>query len=140
VGVAIVLALRFWAAEMDSHNDSRHVAEQLVALPGNVPSEVIFVDAAPYRGVAFYLGSEVEQVSLSAHLAEGLGIETVQEEMHNGEPDRIWLVPIALADQFQSIAMADKSWKIRSVGEISTDQPHVAFIVENSHESGANSK
>jgi 4-amino-4-deoxy-L-arabinose transferase len=130
LGVALVLAVRLAAAAMDSDNDSRRVARQIKALPDAVATELVFVDVAPYRGIAFYLGAEVEQVALSQDLAKTLGIETVHEEMHNGESDRIWLVPIPLVNQFQSIAKADNLWEVSSLGEISTDQPLMVFILQ----------
>lgn len=130
VGVALVLALRIAAAGISSHNDSRTVAGQIVALPGDVPSEVIFVESAPYRGIALYLGSEVEQVALSRESAGRLGIETVHEELHNGETDRIWLVPLALADEFRSRAYAVGIRRVRFLGEVETDQQLVAFALQ----------
>jgi 4-amino-4-deoxy-L-arabinose transferase len=130
VGFALVLALRIAAAGITSHNDSRTVAGQIVALPGDVPSEVIFVESAPYRGIAFYLGCEVEQTALSRESAGRLGIETVHEELHNGETDRMWLVPVPLADKFRAVANADGVRRVRFLGEVATDQQLVAFVLQ----------
>jgi hypothetical protein len=105
------------------------VAGQIVALPGDVPSEVIFVESAPYRGIAFYLGCEVEQTALSRESAGRLGIETVHEELHNGETDRMWLVPVPLADKFRAVANADGVGRVRFLGEVETDQQLVAFVL-----------
>jgi 4-amino-4-deoxy-L-arabinose transferase len=129
VSVAMILSLRMAAAEVYSNHDSRFVARQIAALPGYLPREVIFVDAAPYRGVAFYLGIEVEQVSLSVTSAKRLGVETVDQELEDDETDRLWLVPVPLADRFRALATVRGVRELAILGEIVTDQPEVALML-----------
>jgi hypothetical protein len=127
VSVAMILALRIVAAEIYSDHNSRSVAGQIAALPGDLPSEVIFVDAAPYRGVAFYLGIEVEQVSLSMESAKPLGVETVDQELADDETDRLWLVPMPLADRFRTLATVQGISELTVLGKVVTDQSEVAL-------------
>ena len=129
-GATIVLTLRLSAAAMYSDNNSRHAADQIAALPGDVPSEVVFVDARPYRGIAFYLGVEVEHVALTSETAESLGVETVDEELDDPEAGRIWLVPTLLVDQLRSRATARGTDALTMLGEIITDGPFMALALE----------
>jgi hypothetical protein len=130
-GAAIVLTLRLAAAEMSSDNDSRHAADQIAALPGEVPGEIVFVDARPYRGIAFYLGVEVEHVALTSETAESLGVETVDEELDDLEAERVWLVPTLLIDQFRTRAAAKGAGALTMLGEIITDGPFMALALES---------
>ena len=128
--VAIVLTLRLAAAAMYSDNNSRYTADQIAALPGVEPSEVIFVNARPYRGIAFYLGVAAEHVALTSEMADTLGVETVDEELDDLEAGTIWLVPVPLLDPFRSRVASKGIGELTMIGEIMTDGPFMALVVE----------
>lgn len=127
IGAAAVLALRIAAAEVPSDSDSRPVARQVAALSGGLPGEIVFVGARPSRGVAFYLGAEVERVEMSPQAAERLGVESLDEELEDRETDRIWLVPASLADSFRAYAVATGAVELKVLGEIVSGKPQVVF-------------
>lgn len=128
--VAVVLSVRLAAAAMHSDNNSRLAADQIAALPGDLPSEIVFVAARPYRGIAFYLGAEVERVALTRDMAESFGVETVDEELDDLNAERLWLVPTLLVDQFRARAMARGTVALTMLGEITTDEPFMALASE----------
>lgn len=129
LGAVAVLGVRFTAAELVSNHDSRRVARQIVALPGDVPREIVFVDAQPYRGIAFYLDAEVEEVAWSRDAAGSPGMETVGDELDDREGGRLWLVPEASAARFRRLMEERAPGRLALLGEVDSNRPELAFVL-----------
>jgi 4-amino-4-deoxy-L-arabinose transferase-like glycosyltransferase len=134
LGAVAVLAVRLLAAELVSNHDSRSVARQIAALPGDVPREVVFVDVQPYRGVAFYLNAEVEEVRWSRAATGSPGsetsdIETIDDELDEREDGRLWLVPMASAARFRQRVEQRAPVRLTLLGEVDSNRPELAFVL-----------
>jgi 4-amino-4-deoxy-L-arabinose transferase len=62
--LAALLALRAWFAQLPSKEDDRRLAADVRALGLESVDEIAFVDSVPRYGLGFYLGSEIERLSV----------------------------------------------------------------------------
>lgn len=91
--IIFLVALRATAAHLPVDKDSRVLARAIQGA-GNLPlDEVVFVETHPRYGLAFYLGAEVEAVTLNPPLASAPeGAEALGEELREDEGARLFVV------------------------------------------------
>ncbi len=81
VGLVVLRAVPAW---LDFANDDRQLADAISAQLDPMPDEVAFVATGPRYGLRFYLGSEVEQLTLrsdeAAPHSQDLGSELSEHE------------------------------------------------------------
>jgi 4-amino-4-deoxy-L-arabinose transferase len=92
VGVGLILAVRLAAAFVPVGSDARPVARDLEPMLQPEIRELVFVDLPPVRGLALYLGVEVEMVETDPTGAVHRGSEMLSSELRDTEHGRLWLV------------------------------------------------
>jgi 4-amino-4-deoxy-L-arabinose transferase len=94
--VVLLIALRAVAAFLPVDKDSRVLARAIQGSDGSGKTpigEVVFVDTPPRYGLAFYLGTEVEAVTLAARPGiEPRPAETLGEELRDDEGVRLFVL------------------------------------------------
>jgi len=97
--VVFLLGLRIASGFVPSRRDPRPLVTAIRENCAASPREVIFVNRRPLYTLAFYLGSEIERVSLDP-LEESEAepsyrplVEPIEEELAEGEAGTIYLVP-----------------------------------------------
>lgn len=94
--IAMMLSLRWAAGVVPVGRDARPLASHLAALGAGEANEIVLVDHRPLYALDFYLGVEVEGVSVSApeDSQSARPPQALDEELRESEPDhRVWLVP-----------------------------------------------
>ncbi len=102
-GVLLVLAVRVIGGQVDNHRDSRQLAAELRQLWPHQVDEVVFVDTEGQQGLHFYLGAEVEDISLEKTDREFAPDEDVAEELADQARDgeQLWLIRTGGAGRFE---------------------------------------
>jgi 4-amino-4-deoxy-L-arabinose transferase len=95
--------------------DSRVLADAIAGTMPAIPAEVVFVDVRPFRGVSFYLETEVEPV-LTTRPGTVL-VETVTQEMADVDELAMERVFVVGADRLEALrqTMAAANWKFGCV-------------------------
>ncbi|MBI4917718.1 MAG: glycosyltransferase family 39 protein [Acidobacteria bacterium] len=94
-----------WAAStVASPQDSRPLALAIAALPGEIPSEIVFVDDRPSWALSLYLGAEVELVYLRRPWTSEA--ESFEEELLEHEPHLLYIVRGRQEPRFARLAEA----------------------------------
>lgn len=105
--LALLLAAKFFVATLPSHQDSRQLANELGPLLPAPPTEMVFVQTKARYGLRFYLGSEVETISLDdlpQRISAGASPfdDDLTHELTEGEPGIYYLVPAEQAAEFEA--------------------------------------
>ncbi len=105
--VGLLLAGKAWVAHYPSKQDARQLAREFAqALPG-APRELVFVGTKPRYGLRFYLGAEVEAVSIAPKPTRGSrpDDDTLDHEFGEAEPGVLYVVPANKLQEFQQVAL-----------------------------------
>ena len=105
--IVFLIGLRAAAALLPVDKDSRALARAIDG-KGHVPiDEVVFVDTHPRYGLAFYLGSEVEAVTLEPPAAGApAGTELLSDELQAEEGDRLFVLSRKHSSAFRDRSQA----------------------------------
>lgn len=107
--LGLLLATKLLIAHAPSDQDARRFAGRLRPLLPAAPRELVFVEAKARYGLHFYLGAEVEKISL-AELAPGQPPsdapydDDLDSELYEAESPRYFLVPLARVAAFEAQA------------------------------------
>jgi 4-amino-4-deoxy-L-arabinose transferase len=105
-----LIAARAAPAWMNVESDDRKLAEQIARDVQPTPRNIEFIEAAPRFGLRFYLGSEIERLSLPGDplLPQS---QSLASEIRESEGCRLIVVePARLADLLQSLRELDSSY------------------------------
>lgn len=103
--LALLLAVKGGLALVPNAQDARALSRELAALMPTPPSEIVFVETKARYGLRFYLGAEVEAISLGdiadRHAgASGRWDDDLRHELAEGERGLYYLVPARHAGSF----------------------------------------
>ena len=92
--VVFLIGLRAAAAQLPVDKDSRVLAQVIAGRARGPINEVVFVDTLPRYGLAFYLGAEVEAVTLRPPLVamDARKTESLAEELREQEGVRLFIL------------------------------------------------
>ena len=103
------------ASAVASPQDSRPLARAIAALPGETPSEIVFVDDRPSWALSLYLGAEVELVYLRRPWTSEA--QSFEEELLEHEPHLLYVVRGQQESRFARLAEA-RGLVVERVGEL----------------------
>jgi 4-amino-4-deoxy-L-arabinose transferase-like glycosyltransferase len=110
VAVPVLLLIKTSAALLPTDKDARSFAQEIREhAAGSRIGEVVFVEDMARYGVHFYLGVEVEKVSMEPQAKALIDPEYDQDlrsEIAESEPDVLWIARSAQLDQIRAIAHA----------------------------------
>lgn len=117
--VALLLAGKAWIATYPSDQDARRLAQEFSQALRDPPRELVFVGTKPRYGLRFYLGSEVEAVSVASQPARGSrpDDDTLDHEFAEAEPGCVYVVPVSKLQEFEQTARRH-SLQLRNVGSV----------------------
>ncbi len=120
--LALLLGAKVFLATMPSHQDARQLANELRPLLPAPPIEMVFVQTKARYGLRFYLGSEVETISLDdlgVHVASAPGPfdDDLRHELVEREAGVYYLVPTERAKEFEG-RVAGTGQGLRRLGEV----------------------
>ena len=119
--LAALLGAKVFLSTMPNAQDARQLANELRPLLPAPPTEMVFVQTKARYGLRFYLGSEVETISLAdletrVASAPGPFDDDLRHELAEGEAGIYYLVPIERADVFED-RIARSGHGLRRLGE-----------------------
>ncbi len=96
--IVFLISLRGVAAGLPTTKDSRVLAQVIAGRARGPVDEVVFVDTLPRYGLAFYLGADVEAVTLKPPVADdpagnSARTESLDEEFRAEEGSRLFIMP-----------------------------------------------
>lgn len=117
-----LLGAKVFVSTMPSQQDARALANELRPLLPAAPTEMVFVQAKARYGLRFYLGSEVETISLAdlaQRVSAGAGPfdDDLRHELAEAEPGIYYLVPTGRAAEFEG-RISDSGHGLRRLGEV----------------------
>jgi len=107
--VVVLVGLRWGAGIYDTEKDGRPLARAIRSSVPFSPAEVVFVDTGRVFGLSLYLSAEIERVELGDEPSGPggpRGLESFAEEVAEDEPDTLYVVPAARAEEFRVRATA----------------------------------
>ncbi len=101
----LLLSIKIGAAYYPSGRDPREMAEAIRQVAGPVVEEVHFVDTNGWYGLTFYMGVEVEQVTMRDEIDSNPAYQSVWErlpdELREDAGDRVvYVVPNRRSEDF----------------------------------------
>lgn len=120
--LGLLLAAKVFLSTMPSQQDARRLANEIRPLLPSPASEILFVQTKAHYGLRFYLGSEIETISLAdrgdhSAVAPGPFDEDLRQELAEAEAGVYYLVPTERAKEFEG-RMADGAHGLRRLGEV----------------------
>jgi 4-amino-4-deoxy-L-arabinose transferase-like glycosyltransferase len=117
-----LLGVKLFVSTMPSQQDARGLANELRPLLPAPPTEMVFVQTKARYGLRFYLGSEVETISLDdlpKRISAGASPfdDDLTHELAEGEPGIYYLVPADRAAEFEE-RISESGRTLQTLGEV----------------------
>lgn len=120
--LVLMIATKWLISTVPSDQDARALARELGALMPSPPQEILFVETKARYGLRFYLGGEIETISLDdvpeRHAAAtGPFDDDLRHELAEGEQGLYYLVPANKAAAFGT-RVGETGRTLRALGEV----------------------
>ena len=105
IWLAALIATKALIAYAPSDQDARQLSREIAPLLPGKAGELVFIDTKASYGLHFYLGAEIEKISISDLVGPQLPSDAeydqdLKSELFEDEPDRYFLVPLEKQEAF----------------------------------------